>query len=346
MKALVKMKKGADNIEIRDVSAPVPGDDEVLIKVYYGGICGTDIHIQKDEFPYYPPVILGHEFSGVIEETGKNVNKWGKGDRVVSELHTLSCRSCSFCRTGNPQACNEKKAPGWGIDGAFAEYIKMPAWLLHEVPDNVPLKEAALAEPAAISAHALFQRINMEVGDFVVILGPGPIGLILAQLAKIKGAADIMITGVNKDIDNRLSVAERLGIDYVVNSEKEDAVEKINKLTDNGADLVLEAAGVESTINQAFEMVKWSGKIGVLGLPGEDKLNIKWTTGAFKSIDINFSFSSNYQDWKQVLGLLGSEQLNLEILISDIYSLQNWKEAFNKVKSGKAVKALFEINEE
>lgn len=346
MRALVKEKKGHGNIEVKDCDIPDLKEDEVLIEVYYGGICGTDIHIWKDEFPYNPPVILGHEFSGVIVKKGSGVTNWEKGDRVVAEPHTRSCKNCEFCRTGNPQACSDKKAPGWGIDGGFAEYIKLPSRLLHGVPDGISLQEAAIVEPAAISAHSLYQRADMKVGDFVVVLGPGPIGLILVQLAQIKGASRTMITGIEQDSENRLPLAEELGVDYAVNIDKIDPVKKVKSISDKGADLVIEAAGVESTVNQAFEMVKWSGSIGVVGLPGPEKLNVKWAEGAFKSVDLNFSFSSNYTDWEQILKLLGEDKLDLYSLITGVYSLEEWEEAFNRVKKGKEVKALFEIKQE
>lgn len=141
MKAVVKIGKGKGLVEVRDVPTPEINYSEVLIKVHCSGICGTDIHIWNDEFPYYPPVILGHEFSGEIVRIGKKVSGWEIGDKVVSELHTMTCGVCRFCRAGNYQACKFKRAPGWGVNGSFAEYIKMPSWLLHRIPDGVSMEE-------------------------------------------------------------------------------------------------------------------------------------------------------------------------------------------------------------
>ena len=178
MKALVKTKKGKGFLEIKEMPVPEINHDEVLIKVYYTGICGTDIHIFTDQFPlYYPPVILGHEFSGEIVKLGEKVTSWKTGDRVVAECQSLVCGKCRFCRTGHPEACLFKRSPGWGINGSFADYIKMPDWLLHKIPDNVSYKEAALTEPAAVSSQALYSRAKVSAGDFVVVLGTGPIGI-------------------------------------------------------------------------------------------------------------------------------------------------------------------------
>jgi len=342
LKAVVKKIKGKGNVELQDVSVPKVGSNEVLIKVHYTGICGTDIHIWKDEFPvYYPPVTLGHEFSGEIIEVGPDVKNWSPGDRVVSELQNLSCGTCRFCRTGKPHGCISKRSPGWGINGSFAEHIKMPTWLLHKIPDNVSYKEAALVEPAAISSQAVFTRTGIEPGDFVVVLGPGPIGLIAAQLAKINGACSVLITGTKQDVDIRLPLAKHLGIDYILNGDKEDPVKRIKELTDgDGADVVIEATGVENAVNQAFEMVRWGGKIGVVGLSGKNKLNVKWTMGSFKAIDVRFSFSSQYQDWRIILKLLEKKKLNLKDLITHEFKLSEWEKAFETIVKGEAVKVL------
>lgn len=326
---------------------PIPeiNDNEVLIKVYYSGICGTDIHIFSDQFTYYPPVILGHEFSGEIVHIGNKVTPWKVRDRVVAECQSLVCGKCKYCRTGHPEACNSKRSPGWGINGSFAEYIKIPSWLLHKIPDNVSYKEAALTEPAAVSSQALYSRCQFNVGDFVVVLGAGPIGIIIAKMAMIGGASKVLITGIDKDEQYRLSLARKMGINYAVNVSKVNLIEHINELTNGlGADLVVEATGVKPAINQAFEIVRKLGKISVVGIPERDKLNIKWKTGSYKALDISFSFSSQYQDWVRVLKLFENHSLDLTSLITHEFELDNWKKAFKKVTDCQCGKALFKIN--
>ena len=134
MKALVKTQKGAGNLELRDVRVPHPGPGEVLLQVQAVGICGTDLHIRDDQFPYWPPVTLGHEFCGRVTELGPGVTHVAEGDRVVGEPHNRACGHCYLCRTGNIQICVGKRSPGWGVDGAMAEYLVMPKVLLHKLP--------------------------------------------------------------------------------------------------------------------------------------------------------------------------------------------------------------------
>lgn len=345
MKGLLKTKKGKGYLEIKDLPIPEINDNEVLIKVYYSGICGTDIHILTDEFTYYPPVILGHEFSGEIVHIGGKVTSWKVGDRVVAECQSLACGRCKYCRTGHPEACDSKRSPGWGINGSFAEYIKMPSWLLHKIPDNVSYKEAALTEPSAVSSQALYSRGQFNIGDFVVVLGSGPIGIIIAKMAIIGGASKVLITGIDQDERYRFKLAKKMGIEYTVNVNKVNLEEMVNKLTNRlGADLVVEATGVQSAINQAFEVVRKLGKISVVGIPGQNKSNIKWLTGSFKALDVNFSFSSQYQDWVRVLKLFENRSLDLTKLITHEFELDNWKIAFEKAIDCQGGKVLFKLN--
>jgi len=295
MKAIVKYKKGDGFVELREVARPTVDSDSVLIKVKAAGICGTDIHIFQDEFEYSPPVIMGHEFSGDIVKVGEKVKGWKVGDRVVSEPHTGACRVCRLCRTGNPQVCSKKRPIGSGTDGAFAEFIKVPSWLLHRIPEEVSFEEAALTEPIAICVHCILEKTGIETGDFVAILGPGPIGLLAAQVVKNAGASYVLISGTSRDAKIRLKLAGELGIDYVVNTDKEDPISKVRELTNGeGADVVVEASGSPSAINQAFQMVRRGGRISALGMTKEEKVEIPWNMGIMKGIQITLPFSSGY----------------------------------------------------
>lgn len=345
MKALVKTKKGKGFLEVKEIPVPEINQDEVLIKVHYTGICGTDVHIFTDQFPiYYPPVILGHEFSGEIVKLGEKITSWKTGDRVVAECQSQVCGKCRFCRTGHPEACLFKRSPGWGINGSFADYIKMPAWLLHKIPDNVSYREAALTEPAAVSSQALYSRAKVSTGDFVVVLGTGPIGIIIAKMAKIAGASQVLITGIDKDEKYRLLLAQKLGIKNTVNVSKVNLKEMVNDLTDGiGADLVVEATGVEPAINQAFDIVRKLGKIAVIGVPGKSRINVNLLAGCFKALDLCFSFSSQYEDWIRVLKLFENRALDLTDLATHEFKLTDWKMAFDKAIDCQGGKVLFKI---
>ena len=149
MKALVKTQKGVGYLELREVSIPHPGPGEVLLKILSAGVCGTDIHVRDDNFPYWPPVILGHEFAARVVELGPGVTLVKEGDRVVGEPHTRACGHCYLCHTGNIQICPDKRSPGWGIDGAMAEFLVMPEQLLHKIPDSIDDAIGGIIEPAA-----------------------------------------------------------------------------------------------------------------------------------------------------------------------------------------------------
>ncbi len=341
MKALVKFKKGVGFVELREVPRPSVAQDEVLIRVRAAGICGTDVHIYHDEYPYYPPVTLGHEFSGEIVEVGEEVRGWKVGDRVVAEPHTRACGVCNYCRTGNPQICSDKRSIGWGIDGAFAELLAMPAWLLHRIPDKVSFEEAALTEPTAIVTSAVNVATGVEIGDVSVVLGPGPIGLLAAQVAKASGASWVMVTGTPRDSEIRLPVAEQVGVDCLLNIAEADPVQKVMAMTGGrGADLVVDASGAESAINQAVAMVRPLGRICAIGLTGRKEIAFTWDNAVFKSCRIQFSLSSTYLGWEQALSLIACAKVRVDPLITHRLSLEDWLSGFEAAASGKAIKVL------
>ena len=150
---MVKTKKGVGFIEVRDVVEPEPKNGEVKIKIAACGVCGTDIHVKNDTFPYWPPVILGHEFTGEIVSPGPDCKKFKVGDRIIAEPHTKACGVCELCRTGNIQICPEKRSPGWGIDGGMAEYICYPEKLLHKIPETMSWEQAAVVEPTSTTMY-------------------------------------------------------------------------------------------------------------------------------------------------------------------------------------------------
>ena len=189
------MAKGTGNMILMETAVPDPKPNEVLILVKAAGVCGTDIHIKHDTFPYWPPVIMGHEFSGVIVEAGSEVRDYCVGDRVVAEPHTKACGKCELCRTGYIQLCASKRSPGWGINGAFAPYLALPEHLLHRLPESISYEEGALVEPTANVVQDVLERGIVEANDFVAVIGPGPIGLLSVMAAKAAGARTVALVG-------------------------------------------------------------------------------------------------------------------------------------------------------
>lgn len=342
MKALVKVAKGEGLVELREVPVPPLPDDHVMIEVKAAGVCGTDLHIFHDLFPYYPPVVLGHEFSGEIVEVGARVKGWQVGERVVAEPHTLACGLCADCRMGNLYLCPHRRSIGWGIDGAFARFLPMPARLLHRIPEGISFDEAALAEPLAAAVRAVLLNSKVEPGDVVVVQGPGPIGLLAAMAAKAGGASKVVVFGAGEDAKVRLPIANQVGVDHAINlNELPDAVQFVKDLTSGrGADLVVEAAGVAAAVVNSIHMVRRQGRIAVLGLTGKSKIEVPWDEAAFKACEIKFTFSTTYDSWARSLSLLGSRTIDVRPLITKRVPLEDWLAAFEILENKEGVKCL------
>lgn len=331
-------------VEVREVPVPAIGDDEVLVEVKAAGICGTDLHIYHDQFPYWPPVILGHEFGGVIAATGKNVKDWRVGDRVVGEPHTLACGKCWLCRTGNRQLCPEKRSPGWGIDGCFARYMRYPEpALLHRIPPKMNFEEAALVEPTANVVSDVLERGCLEPSDIVAVVGPGPIGLLAAMAAKAGAASKVIVVGTDRDEELRLPTARKIkSIDHVLSVDREDVVKKIMNLSaGRGADLVIEASGAEKGIALGFEVVRKLGRITAIGLTGRPEIVFPYDSGMFKAATLYFNLSTSPSSWEKAIDLISTGKIDVLPLISHRGTLDQWQEFFQALESKKGIKGIF-----
>ncbi len=344
MKALVKTGKGVGLIEVREVPVPEIGDHEVLIEVKAAGICGTDLHIYHDEFPYWPPVILGHEFSGIITAVGRRVPDWKPGDRVVGEPHTLACGKCWLCRTGNRQLCPDKRSPGWGIDGCFARFMRFPEpALLHRIPDSLGFEDAAQVEPTANMVTDVIERGEVRAGDVVAVVGPGPIGITAAQAAKAAGAETVVLIGTNVDEELRLPAARKLGgIDHVVNVQKDDVPKLVLDLTrGRGADIVVEASGAERGIALGLQLVRKLGRVTAIGLTARPEITFPYSTGMFKSATYVFNLSTSYTSWDTAIGLIAGGSIRVAPLVTHRGGIDRWQEFFTALDEKKGLKGLF-----
>ena len=345
MLALVKRGKGEGLMELRSCPIPTYKEDEVLVRVAYSGICGTDIHILHNQFAYYPPVILGHEFSGVVEAVGAHVTDFSIGDCVVGEPHNRACGKCYLCRNGHIQNCADKRSIGWGIDGSFTNYVVMPEKLLHKIPEGLSLRDAAMAEPCAIVAHQLLERARVTPGDCVVVMGVGPIGLLAAQMAKIAGAGKVILCGTTADEAYRLTVAQQLDCyDLFINVQTEDAAARILAESGIGADLVVEASGAGSAIRTAIKVLKKWGTLCAIGMTAAPTVEIPWNEAMMKVLDVQFNMSSSYGGWDIALKLMASGKLNVAPMIG-VRPLREWKEAFADLEAGRAMKLLLQPEE-
>ncbi|MCI8645188.1 MAG: alcohol dehydrogenase catalytic domain-containing protein [Firmicutes bacterium] len=341
MKALIKERSDQYGFTLCDIKRPAPADNQVLIKVKAVGICGTDVHIYKSEVSVNTPLVIGHEFSGVVEETGPGVRSVSPGDRVVSRLNIGVCGKCRACLSGNPHMCAHRTCPGFVIDGAYAEYIAMEENQLIKIGDNVDYTDAALTEPMAIVAHALLERTAVESEDNVVIFGPGPIGLIALQMAKINGAAQVIVIGADIDEALRIPAAKELGADLVINCQKEDAEKIIFEATEGkGADLVVEASGAAPAANLGIHVLRKQGRMCVLGLSEQAESRIAWRTAVEKSHDIIFSYSSSPLSWNKAVSMLNRGVFKTKPIITHTSPLENYESLFEEIARGNVIKGV------
>ncbi len=250
----------AHDARVEEKPEPKAGEGQIVVEVSVCGVCGTDKHIYEGSYPARFPVVPGHEFSGVVVEVGPGVTQFQKGDRVTIDPN-IPCGMCHFCRGGKPHFCVDNLTIGQHIDGAYAPLVVVPAKQAYLLPQGVSLEQGAMTEPVACAVHGI-DRAHIKPGASVVVLGAGPIGLILMQLAKAAGAGKII---VSEPRENRRQLAQELGANVVVNPRVDSLQQIVRRETQYGADLVIEAAGVVETVQQAFDLIQPTGTILVFG---------------------------------------------------------------------------------
>jgi L-iditol 2-dehydrogenase len=341
MKAVVKTAQGTGNVKLLDIDEPTPLPHEVKIEVKAAGICGTDIHLYYDEYPNNPPVVLGHEFSGVIAELGSSVTGLKIGDRVVAITAASTCGKCVYCRTSYPFLCSERKSIGSHVNGAFAKYLTIRADAVFKIPDNVDDYSATLCEPLSCCVHGVIESTGISAGDVVLVSGPGAIGILAAQVAKAEGGI-VILCGRSQRSNPRLKLARELGIDYTINTQEEDINDLINKLTDGyGVDVAIECSGNESAANFCFDHLKKRGKLNLMGLYGK-KVNLDTDKIVYKEINITSSFCTTPSSWEKSLFLLSLNKVKTSPLITHKLPLESWETAFKLHKNKEAIKIILE----
>jgi len=343
MRALMKLEAGVGHVELTEVPSPEAGPGEALIDVQVAGVCGTDVHMYYDRFPNSPPFVLGHECSGIVRSVGEGVEGVRPGDRVVSENNPLACLECRICRLGHPNMCPQKRAMGIHSDGCFADSLKLPAHLLHRIPEGVSFDEAALSEPLAVAVHTVSNRCGIEEGDTVVVFGPGAIGLLAAQVARAEGAGAVLLAGTSRDEPGRLGCARSMGIE-TINVERDDIRERVMSLTGGiGADAAVEASGSPAAVASAISLVRRAGRIAVVGITGHPEVAVPWDVMVSKGLSVLFSYSSVRADWEKGLRLLAEGKVRAMPLITHRYPLEDWRRAFDALESLEAIKPVLEI---
>ncbi len=333
--AVVNYAPEKGSVEIREIDMPSIGDDDVLLEVQNVGVCGSDLHqwTADHSWPVNYPVVLGHEFGGIIADSGKNVLAWKKGDRVVSETAAIIDLNNPLSRSGLYNLDPTRKGFGYGVNGAMTRYVKVPARCLHRIPDSLPFEEACLTEPCCVAYSAVVENTRIKPGDRVVVLGPGTIGILCAAMAKLCGA-QVAVVGLAAD-RFRLSIAAQYGCDTIIG----DATEWARERDGLGADVVVDASGVSLTLSIAMQLVRPNGRITKVGW-GPQPINISLDPLVQKNITLQGSFSHNWPMWERVIALLSSRQLDVRPIIGGVWNVTEWKTAFDKMHRGEVVKSV------
>ena len=349
MKTIIVEKP--NSLKMISEPVPKPGPREVLCKVRYSGICATDMAIydgslfagQSDMVKY--PVRIGHEWSGVVAEVGSEVIGLKPGDKVVGD-DCVPCGECEICLSGEYQLCPYGRAVGTIKDawpGSFAEYMLMPARLVFKLDDDADLKEAALIEPAGI-AYTGLKKGCINIGDVVVVVGTGAIGLAAVNMAKVFGAAKVILIGRR---DTKLEVGKKMGADIVINATKEDvaAVVKSHTKLNLGAQVVLETSGNVQALKQCFTYIRVGGRLSVLGFYEQTLDDFDIDKAVVSYIDIK-GVAGTANTFAPIIELMTQELIDFKPMITDVYPLEDYEKAFGRVleNDDSKIKILIEFN--
>ncbi|WZL72768.1 zinc-binding dehydrogenase [Clostridiaceae bacterium 35-E11] len=337
MKAVVKTKIGEGFIEYIDIEEPKVRKGQVKIKVSFVGVCGTDISIRHNHQWSNPPVVLGHEFSGIVQEVGAGVTNFKKGDRVISETAQVVCGTCENCMSGHYLMCKDRLSIGYGTNGAMGEYIVVREEIVHHVPREVSMEEAAMCEPSAVAYRAVFDHVDIKPIHTVAVFGPGTIGQLVAQMIKSIGAK-VILCGTARDI-KRLEIAKKLGINTLVIDNVDLPKYMMEQTNENGVDYAFDCSGATPAINQALNSIKRMGTLVQVGLT-KPNIAIDYNLLPLKEISIVGSFGHVNASWKGVLKLMELKKLKLKPLISGKYRFEEWEKGFNAAEELDGVKVL------
>jgi L-iditol 2-dehydrogenase len=327
-------------VELREVPIPDVGDDDVLLRVGAVSVCGSDVHqaYNTHSWPVRVPVVLGHEFAGTVARVGRGVTRFREEDRVVSETAAHVCGECLLCRTGRYNLCPERRGFGYGIDGAMASYVKVPARGLHRIPDTLPFDLACLAEPHAVAYNAMCVNSTIRPGDLVVVLGPGPIGLLCARMASLAGADPLVVAGLTNDMA-RLDTAARMGATRIVDVQSENLEAIVRGFNPLGADLVCDASGASRPLDLALALVRPDGQVTKVGW-SPDVVPVNVNPLVQKNIRLQGSFSHNFPIWERVIHLLDRRTTMPEAIVGLTSPLTSWREAFEAMHQGRVIKSV------
>jgi D-arabinitol dehydrogenase (NADP+) len=327
MKALVY--RAPEKFSIEEVPKPAPGPRDVLIRVRACGICKTDVHIHRGRFIARFPLTPGHEFAGEVEEVGREVGGFRRGDRVTAD-NTELCGSCYYCRRNQPLYCENFLSHGCNLPGGFAEYVLIKEEKVFRIPDHLSFEEAAFTEPTACVVHSL-DVARPEPASEALIFGAGPAGLILAQALKYTGVGKLVVAAPN---EFKLGLAKRLAADEVVKVDRRDpsvGQKELLEICPKGYDIIFEATGDPSVVERAISLAKMGGKVVIFGVaPEEARISVSPYEIYKREIKLIGTFAQTHC-FERALGLLSTGKVKVRELITHTFALEDYAKALNVV---------------
>lgn len=326
MIGLAKLEGGPGHVGLADRAERLPAAGEVLIEVHGAGICGTDLHIEAGEFATRPPVTMGHEVAGRVAQVGPGVDPAWLDARVVSETYYSTCGRCTWCRTGHINLCPERRSIGSFVDGAFAPRVVVPAVNLHRIPDWLDAYAAVCIEPLACVCHCLCDPPRVTAGDRVLVTGPGPVGLLAAQVARALGG-DVLIVGLPQDAC-RLEVARTLGF-------------RTGESASPDMDVVIECSGAAGGARTCLDAAARRARYIQVGVFGRD-VTVPLDQLFRKELTLTSGFASTPGSWQRALTLVERRHVVLEPLVSEVVPLREWARVFAALRQSNGIKVVFD----
>jgi len=333
MLALRKLAAGRGQLGLVDVDPPgPPAPGQLVVDVVSAGVCGTDLHIRDGEYPSVPPVTMGHEMGGYVRAVGSGVDPGLVGRRVAAETFFETCGRCRWCRDGRPNLCPARRSLGTHVDGGFAPQVTMPAINVHSVPDHVPDSALSLLEPLACVCNAMSVGSRVFAGDQVLVIGPGAVGNLAAQVARAAGAR-VVLSGLERDRE-RLELAARLGL---------EATTVVDAAGPGGGrfDVVVETSGSAGGWDLAVRAARRGGRILQMGLVGRP-VPVDVDLICNHELTVSATFASHPASWLRATELVGARSVDLASLISEVMALRDWETLFDHIGAGDGLKYVFD----
>lgn len=340
MRAIAKLKPEPGAMALIHVDAPTRKPGEVLIRITAGGICGTDVAIWRwheavvGQYAPQFPLIVGHEFAGVVLASDSARCPPGT---VVAVNPQIACGHCRYCGLGRPTLCDDRRLMGGRINGGWTEQVSVPEWNVHPLPTGVDAAVAPLLEPLSVATHAVLERVPVRMGDVVLVIGAGPIGILCALLARAAGAREVLITGVAADA-GRLDIARQMGA-IPINIDAQDPLPVLQAVQADGADIVFETSGVASTLEQAVALTRKGGSVGLIGLCHAASV-VKSTPIVIKELALIGSRGYNETTWSLMMTVLPQVERDLLRLVTHQFDFADFEQALELVARREGIKIV------